>query len=191
MPKFNHLMIDLETMGTQPTAAIVSIGAVFFDPETGELGNEFYEVIDLYSAMAFQGTTVDADTIKWWLKQSSEARSEIVKDNCANLVVALAKLRQFMSSSCDLSSLKVWGNGASFDNVILRNVYTRLKKDGIPNIWRWYNDRDVRTMVDIGRALGFDPKRDMPFDGVQHNALADAKHQAKYVSAIWQKVFAK
>ena len=148
-------------------------------------------MIDLYSAMAFQGTTVDADAIKWWLKQSSEVRSEIVKDNCANLVVALAKLRQFMSSSCDLSSLKVWGNGASFDNVILRNVYTRLKKDGIPNIWRRYNDRDVRTMVEIGRALGFDPKRDMPFDGVQHNALADAKHQAKYVSAIWQKVFAK
>ncbi|EBY7638725.1 3'-5' exoribonuclease, partial [Salmonella enterica subsp. enterica serovar Enteritidis] len=30
--------------------------------------------------------------------------------------------------------------------------------------------------------------RDMPFEGDMHNALADARHQAKYVSAIWQKL---
>ncbi|ENK9589510.1 3'-5' exoribonuclease, partial [Salmonella enterica] len=47
---------------------------------------------------------------------------------------------------------------------------------------------DVRTMVTLGRAIGFDPKRDMPFEGDMHNALADARHQAKYVSAIWQKL---
>ncbi|MCV5899978.1 3'-5' exoribonuclease, partial [Escherichia coli] len=35
---------------------------------------------------------------------------------------------------------------------------------------------------------GFAPKMDMPFDGERHNALADARHQAKYVSAIWQKL---
>ena len=29
---------------------------------------------------------------------------------------------------------------------------------------------------------------DMPFDGIAHNALADARHQAKYVSANWQKL---
>lgn len=33
-----HVMLDLETMGNGPRAAIVSIGAVFFDPLTGELG---------------------------------------------------------------------------------------------------------------------------------------------------------
>jgi len=50
-----------------------------------------------------------------------------------------------------------------------------------------YNDRDVRTIVDLGRALlGFDPKKDMPFTGERHNALDDAIHQAKYVSAIYQ-----
>lgn len=191
MSEFNHLMIDLETMGTQPTAAIVSIGAVFFDPETGELGDEFYEVIDLHSAMSLPGTTVDADTIKWWLKQSSEARSEIVKDGSSHLGYVLLMLAAFMRSYGAISSLKVWGNGASFDNIILRSACERAEIKAYPDIWCWYNDRDVRTMVEIGRALGFDPKRDMPFDGVQHNALADAKHQAKYVSAIWQKVLAK
>ena len=34
----NHLMVDLETMGNGPYAPVISIGAVFFDPNTGETG---------------------------------------------------------------------------------------------------------------------------------------------------------
>ncbi|EES9633422.1 exonuclease, partial [Escherichia coli] len=37
----NHLMIDLETMGKNPDAPIISIGAIFFDPQTGDMGPEF------------------------------------------------------------------------------------------------------------------------------------------------------
>lgn len=69
----NNLMIDLETMGKNKDAPIVSIGAVFFTPETGDIGQEFYTVVSLESAMG-QGATPDGDTILWWLKQSSEAR---------------------------------------------------------------------------------------------------------------------
>mgnify|MGYP003294177973 CR=1 FL=1 len=36
----NNLMIDLETMGKNKDAPIVSIGAVFFTPETGDIGQE-------------------------------------------------------------------------------------------------------------------------------------------------------
>ncbi|HAU5802086.1 3'-5' exonuclease [Citrobacter freundii] len=43
----NNLMIDLETMGKKPNAPIVSIGAVFFDPQSGELGQEFYSAVNL------------------------------------------------------------------------------------------------------------------------------------------------
>ncbi len=65
----NNLMIDLETMGKNKDAPIVSIGAVFFTPETGDIGQEFYTVVSLESAME-QGATPDGDTILWWLKQS-------------------------------------------------------------------------------------------------------------------------
>lgn len=47
----NHLMIDIETMGNKPTAPIVAIGAVFFDPQSSELGAEFYVAVNLASAM--------------------------------------------------------------------------------------------------------------------------------------------
>ncbi|HDS5291067.1 TPA: 3'-5' exoribonuclease, partial [Escherichia coli] len=64
----DHLMIDLETMGKNPDAPIISIGAIFFDPQTGDMGPEFSKTIDLETA----GGVIDRDTIKWWLKQSRE-----------------------------------------------------------------------------------------------------------------------
>ncbi|WP_177341875.1 3'-5' exonuclease [Klebsiella variicola] len=181
----NHLMIDLETMGNKPTAPIVAIGAVFFDPTSSELGAEFYVAVNLASAME-QGAKPDGDTILWWLKQSAEARSAICTDDAHHIDEALYELSDFISRNSDNPRyLKVWGNGAKFDNVILRSAYDRA---GQTCPWQFWNDSDVRTMVLLGKKLGFDPKRNMPFDGVAHNALADARHQAKYVSAIWQKL---
>ncbi|HBD4295643.1 TPA: 3'-5' exoribonuclease, partial [Escherichia coli] len=58
-----HLMIDLETMGKNPDAPIISIGAIFFDPQTGDMGPEFSKTIDLDTA----GGVIDRDVIKWWL----------------------------------------------------------------------------------------------------------------------------
>ena len=44
-----HIMLDLETMSTASNAAIVAIGAVEFEPETGKLGREFYCNVSLAS----------------------------------------------------------------------------------------------------------------------------------------------
>ena len=181
----NNLMIDLETMGKKPDAPIVEIGGVFFDPQTGELGAEFYTAVDLASDMNL-GAKPDGDTIIWWLKQSSEARSAICVDDAQNIASALSELSAFISRNSENPNyMKVWGNGASFDNVILRAAYDRV---ALTCPWKFWNDCDVRTMVLLGKQMGFDPKRNMPFDGIAHNALADARHQAKYVSAIWQRL---
>ncbi|MFA1278360.1 3'-5' exonuclease [Klebsiella quasipneumoniae] len=180
----NHLMIDLETMGNKPNAPIVSIGAVFFEPSTGELGEEFYRVVSLKSAVC-GGAVPDADTIMWWMQQSEEARAAICDKDAISLSAALIKLNHFIRDYADSGKVQIWGNGATFDNVILRASYER---DDIPCPWHFTNDRDVRTIVELGRAIGINPRRDIPFEGDIHNALADAKHQAKYVSAIWQRL---
>ncbi|EFZ3837737.1 exonuclease, partial [Shigella flexneri] len=87
----DHLMIDLETMGKNPDAPIISIGAIFFDPQTGDMGPEFSKTIDLETA----GGVIDRDTIKWWLKQSREAQSAIMTDEIP-LDDALLQLREFI-----------------------------------------------------------------------------------------------
>ncbi|HDX9737983.1 TPA: 3'-5' exoribonuclease [Escherichia coli] len=38
------------------------------------------------------------------------------------------------------------------------------------------------------KAIDFDARTAIPFEGERHNALDDARYQAKYVSAIWQKL---
>ncbi|EFJ2234373.1 exonuclease [Escherichia coli] len=178
-----HLMIDLETMGTNANAPIVVIGAVFFDPQTGEIGPVFYIVISLTDAMN-TGAVPDGGTIEWWLKQSSEARDAILTDQ-VKLKDALSRFREFINEYSDEKFVQVWGNGATFDNAILRRSYER---QGIPCPWRYHNDRDVRTIVELGKTIDFDARTVIPFEGVRHNALDDARHQAKYVSAIWQKL---
>ena len=177
---WHHLMIDLETMGKNPDAPIISIDAIFFDPQTGDMGPEFSKTIDLETA----GGVIDRDVIKRWLKQSREAQSAIMTDEIP-LDDALLQLREFIDENSGEFFVQVWGNGANFDNTILRRSYER---QGIPCPWRYYNDRDVRTIVELGKAIDFDARTAIPFEGERHNALDDARYQAKYVSAIWQKL---
>ncbi|EPR5418472.1 3'-5' exoribonuclease domain-containing protein [Escherichia coli] len=177
---WHHLMIDLEIMGKNPDAPINALAGKFFDPATGEMGPEFSKTIDLETA----GGVIDRDTIKWWLKQSREAQSAILTDEIP-LDDALLQLREFIDENSGEFFVQVWGNGANFDNVILRRSYER---QGIPCPWRYTNDRDVRTMVALGLVMDFDARSVITFEGERHNALHDARYQAKYVSAIWQKL---
>ncbi|ENL7679175.1 3'-5' exoribonuclease [Enterobacter hormaechei] len=181
---YTHLMVDIESMGEKPDAPIVSIGAVFFDPASGQMGPEFYKVISLESAMGWGGVP-DASTILFWLKETSEARSEIVMDHAIPLDDALLQFKDFIAENAanGKDTVQVWGNGATFDNVLLENSYART---GISCPWKYWNNRDVRTIVELGKAVGYTPRHEIPFEGEPHKAISDARHQVKYVSAIWQ-----
>lgn len=184
----NDLMLVLETMGSGSNAAIVSIGACVFDIKTGEIGSTLYSEVDLSDSAKFG--LMDASTVLWWMKQSDAARLALYRDNRASLSEALTRLNTFIDVTMpDFKNRKVWGNGCTFDNVILGNAYGAI---GQARPWPYNGDRDVRTIVDLGRSVcGFDPKKDMPFEGAAHNALDDAIHQAKYVSAIYQRLNAR
>lgn len=183
---YTHLMIDIEAFGKKADSPVVSIGAVFFDPSTGNTGSEFYKVISLESAMA-SGGVPDASTIIFWLKASPEARSELVMDDAIPLDDALLQLNEFIGENAvnGPDSVQVWGNGATYDNVLLEASYDRT---GIPCPWKFWNNRDVRTIVELGKAVGCKPRYEIPFEGEPHKAISDALHQVKYVSAIWQRL---
>jgi hypothetical protein len=183
-----HIMIDLETLSTRPDAAILSIGAVFFDIETGKLGDEFHCGIKMEDSNIYGH--IDPKTVGFWLLQSQEAREVINRmtggDNAFTLAEALQRFNQFFNLSTNPPRVKVWGNGAGFDPILMESGYRRC---GLEAPWKFWMTRDVRTIVDLGCDLiGFDPKKDTPFEGVQHSALDDAIHQAKYVSAIYQQL---
>lgn len=179
-----HIMIDLETMGTNSNAPIVSIGAIIFEPETGALGADFEIVVNLNSS-AYYGE-IDASTVQFWLQQSPEARAIFAKDlpKCT-LKDALHEFNAWLADIGDKDELCLWGNGKDFDNVILNNAFKACRIR--PNFAHW-NDLDVRTIVKMGRdILGINPKEDLVREGVHHSALDDATFQAKYVSVIWKR----
>ena len=120
-----NIMLDLETMGNGPNAAIISIGAVYFD-KTG-LGRTFYRKVSLESSVA-AGLEMDADPVLWWLQQDYDARKEFEK-KVEPLYFVLKKLTEFIDSDC-----LVWGNGAAFDNIILKNAF---HKCNMPVPWMY------------------------------------------------------
>ena len=115
------VMLDLETIGNGPRAAIVAIGAVEFDPKTRTVGDRFYQTDDLATAVKMGGE-MDASTELWWLKQSDAARAEFAKDG-AHIEQALLDFKTWMFYRGAPELLCVWGNGAAFDNVILSSAY--------------------------------------------------------------------
>ena len=170
-----HFVLDLETMSTAPNAAIAAIGCVRV--QQGEMVDEFYERVDLESSRAMGGQ-IDTPTLQWWLTQPQEARQEVSGElPGVHITTALGNLSEFMRRGgiTDDQPL-VWGNGSSFDNVILGSAFQRT---GLTLPWKFWNDRDLRTLL----ALHPHVKKAIPFEGTKHHALNDARHEAKQLIA--------
>lgn len=168
----NNVMIDLETMGINNNAAIIAIGAVAFDFE-GNLGDEFYQIVNLDSSVKVGGV-MDPSTVLWWMKQNDLARREFERQG----ETESGALKDFRSFLAQFEDVKIWGNGAAFDNVILANAFRR---NGFVVPWEHWNDRCYRTIKSLH------PEIKMEREGVHHNALADAISQAKYLQRIIKK----
>ena len=160
-------MLDLETVGTRPGCALLSIGAVMFDIAGQKTGAEFYQAIDVESCVTF-GLRKDPNTVSWWLDQSPAARA--VWEDPRKLVLdeALNKFSKWLAEQCDRTVLKVWGNGASFDQPILVAAYDAC---GIQVPWIYKNEMCYRTLT------RFLPTVIIEDGGTLHNALDDAKYQ--------------
>ena len=166
----NNIMLDLETVGTKSNAPIIAIGAVAFDMKEQKLGEEFYMVVDLQSAVD-GGAVIDPKTFIWWMQQSYEARAAFNRPG-SRLSIALLAFDTYVDQVCGRKNAQIWGNGSDFDNVILREAYARLK---MVEPWEFWNNRCYRTMKNIY------PNVPLERTGIAHNALHDAKTQAEHL----------
>lgn len=157
-----NVMVDLETLGREAGAAILSIGAVTFDREG--VHDTFYRNIDLETCEQ-AGLTVETSTLAWWLDQGEEAQD--VLRGGGNLEDALNDFADFYDDAEE-----IWANSPSFDCEILGHAYDAL---GIEQPWGFREERDYRTLRELPGAVWVDRQ------GTHHNALDDAKHQAKKV----------
>lgn len=158
--KKDRVMVDIETLGTEPGAAIVSIAAATFGNGEHET---FYRSINIQSATD-AGLNISGDTLEWWLEKDPEIQqSELMGGG--NVRKALADFNGFVATAEEL-----WANSPSFDLAILKEA---MQTVGIEPDWGFYQERDYRTLKNLpGRPY-------VERDGDKHHALGDAIHQAK------------
>lgn len=148
----NHLMIDIETLSTQPNAVICAIGAVFFEPSTGKIGPSFYQTIDPRTSQD-RGAHISADTVMWWLQQDKEPISELVGAKSHEIEVMLDFARFIEGAfpgETTKKNLKVWCKGGSFDFPILKSAFERSSLEGVPMLpWIYWNEYCFRSLLAI------------------------------------------
>lgn len=159
----DRVMVDIETLGIEPGESIVSIGAVRFD-ETG-LGEEFYRTVDLGSCQE-AGLRIDADTLEWWLLQG---------DSLADLLSEGEPLEDVLTDFSEYygDATEVWANSPSFDCEMLEVAYDAV---GMTEPWGFRDERDIRTLRNLPGAV------EVEMEGTEHNALDDARYQARIAS---------
>lgn len=194
----NNVMIDLETLGTRPGCAILSIGAARFNSKHGIFGQLLYVVVNGQSCFDV-GLKVEPETADWWESQGEEAKA--VLDQAGSLKTstplaeALGLLRGFIwatdtghpdaapgapvmsDSRLALDTAQVWSNGADFDLPILSVAYQKAGFATSP--WMPYSGRCHRTLKNL-----FPEVPAKKFQGVKHNAVSDAVAQAEHAVDI-------
>lgn len=164
-----EIMLDLETMGTDPYSPIVAIGAVRFiaGDMTGPM-EPFYQAVTLESCMKL-GLKPSASTITWWLDpaRNGPARDVFFDKEAVELPLALDAFTDWYASRPD----NVWGNSAAFDLGLLADAYKACGKEAP---WAFYRERCYRTLKGLPGMERFKLTR----RGTHHNALDDAISQA-------------
>jgi len=175
-----HLFVDVETLGTESNAVLLSLGMVYADfsedftydqlIETG-----FYVKFDA-NEQKEMGRTMEKGTIEWWKKQDKEVfDSEVrVKPTDVKLLDGLNQAAEWIASVPGYSRKTgtVWTRG-SIDDMVLGSV---CKQAGRAPLFPFYLVRDVRTAVDIlyGSHNGY-VDIDAPMPNIQkHNPTVDA-----------------
>lgn len=169
-------MIDVECMGTRNDAALMSIGAAFFNLHDYTIGPTFHRPIHLSTSVKL-GMKMYPETVLWWLRQSDAARKSIAY-NLLPIEQVLIEFREWLSAHGRKQDVRTWGNSARFDMGVLDTAYWLMGAD-IP--WAWNLETCFRTVRNMNAHVEYDPAKRV---STHHNAVDDAVFQIEHLFAI-------
>lgn len=178
-----HIMLDLETMGTRPSAPVLQIGMVAWDSATGEAKEARWNIL-LASACA-EGAIMEARTTLWWLGAAGPSAQEAIlqaQTKASPVSVALDGVDRFVEQCASLrTDLFVWGNSAMLDNALLEETYRRMGREPP---WGFRSNMCYRTLKNCFPGIKAPPA---PADAVYHDALHDARYQMEHLKLLLQR----
>lgn len=163
----HSVMIDIETLDTVPSATVLSVGAVKFDPYN--MNAEPYKQTLWLPSLEQQlelGRTTSDSTLEWWAKQDAEILERALEENGrVDLTHFFKDLNRYL-----VGADKIWCQGPQFDMVILEDMYRQADHHYNWAFWQVCDSRTVFNMMPV------DPRKAIQEDA--HDAAADAYYQA-------------
>lgn len=165
-----HLMIDLETLGTNTDCVVTQIGFAVFELKANIVSLQGGYRPDPNEQIFENKRTITWDTFKWWMCQSNEARESMIINAEGPMRDCLWRFLNDIETQFGWSNIEgVWSHGISFDIVIMEHLFRQYK---IKCPWKYNTPRDTRTIF----MLVPDMAMEKPL--VAHNAMDDAVAQA-------------
>jgi len=177
MTKYPEFMIDIETLGNRPNAAVVQIGIVAFNPVSGETAKPWSASVEVHPK-----SEMDVDTVYWWMQQSDEARASVFNGGRINPEDGLRYLNSYIEQYSDaITGFNVWYKPSTFDLVILENLYRNCDMKAP---WPHWRTRCLRTLIEVAKLA----KEDEAVPVIPHDAGHDAEAQARTAIKCFKKL---
>lgn len=179
------IMLDIETLGTEPGAPVLQIGAMAFDRNTLDGDDWMFEPfkvhVDLQSNFDVDLKEVTAGTLAFWFQQEPALAYDVLFGDVDRVGVfdALKQLIDWTdkvaaTAEAHPDEFLWWAKGPDFDMVLLE---TAARAVGLTMPWKYNSKRDLRTVQDITG----NPDKELPifYHAGEHDALADCEYQIK------------
>jgi hypothetical protein len=144
-----RIMVDIETLATCPTAAMIGIAVAIRDDENPAETSARAWFIDPDLATGVR----DGATIEWWQEEVPLTTRDLVWGGTQLPIDVLESVNQFveMHLAGYKGELRVYADPAAFDFPILRHQYWLCNMD---TPWSWRDERCLRSMkkalIDVG-----------------------------------------
>nr|WP_294864382.1 3'-5' exonuclease [uncultured Pseudogulbenkiania sp.] len=184
MKPTRHVIADLETMDTLPSAVILTAGLIAVEiTDTGlTVLSRWYRRLQWDTGHRQPGRTVSQSTVDWWLEQSDEAFIQAFEDDGHRLPIWLAM--QSLSAWLKLHPYPIRGNGSDFDNAILQHAF---QQHGLR--WPYWQNRCLRSLKGDVNQLNPDLKLpEWPEHLTKHVAIDDAEYEAHVLAVLLREM---
>jgi len=144
-------VFDVETLGVESTAVVLSAAMVHFDPEKRPtyqdmLDNACFVKFDVKEQLSV-GRSSSKSTLEWWKSQHEYVRKVSLDPSREDMTVenGMQRFYDYMAKFPNAKKQTMWARG-SLDQMAIDSLAVRVGFQEITGYNMW---RDVRTAVDI------------------------------------------